>query len=63
MPKKRRQDYPLWMTPSEVAEMMRISRSTIYEELRQNKLPYQKIGNQYRIDRDALFFGARRGAE
>ncbi len=44
-----------WLTPEELADLMRVHRQTIYRELRAGRLPGAiKIGRQWRISREAM---------
>lgn len=45
---------PEVMTPDEVATLLRLDRETVYRNLRRGRLPGYKVGNQWRISRDAL---------
>jgi excisionase family DNA binding protein len=48
------QDNDIWLTPEELADLLRVHRQTIYRELRADRLPgVIKIGNQWRIPRNA----------
>jgi excisionase family DNA binding protein len=43
-----------WLTPEELADLLRVHRQTIYRELRAGNLPgVIKIGNQWRIPKNA----------
>lgn len=55
----RRLNYPLFLTPEQTSEVLNIPVRTIYEKIRQGKLPISPHGKPYRIDRDALFRMAR----
>lgn len=46
---------PLFLTPEQTAEVLNIPVRTVYEKIRQGKLPISPHGKPYRIDRDALF--------
>ena len=39
------------MTAREVWQMLRIGKNTLYELVRQNKIPYKHIGHQLRFSR------------
>lgn len=52
---KRRLALPLFLTPEQTAEVLNIPVRTVYEKIRQGKLPISPHGKPYRIDRDALF--------
>lgn len=56
---KRRLSLPLFLTPEQTSEVLNIPVRTIYEKIRQGKLPISPHGKPYRIDRDALFRMAR----
>ncbi len=53
--KTRRLDLPLFLTPEEASELRGIPVRTVYEKIRQGKLPISPHGKPYRIDRDMLF--------
>ena len=57
---KRRLSLPLFLTAEQAAEVLNIPVRTIYEKIRQGKLPISPHGKPYRIDRDALFRLARK---
>jgi len=57
---KRRLSLPLFLTPEQASEVLNIPVRTVYEKIRQGKLPISPHGKPYRIDRDALFREARR---
>jgi len=42
------------MTLSEVAEYFQIHRSTLYRLVRKGKIPYFKMGSDYRFDKYAI---------
>src|SRR5271156_375518 len=42
------------MTLSEVAEYFQIHRGTLYRLVRKGKIPYFKMGSDYRFDKDAI---------
>jgi|GEM_PF-3243526 len=52
---KRRLSLPLFLTPEQTSEVLNIPVRTIYEKIRQGKLPISPHGKPYRIDRDELF--------
>ncbi len=58
---KNRRKWPVWLTVEETANLLRVSRSSVYEWCRQGKLPHKNLGNTIRIDRDGMFFQARKG--
>ena len=39
-----------WLTMKEVAEYLRMGRSTIYKLLREGNLPAHKVGREWRFD-------------
>lgn len=45
---------PRILTPMEAANIMGVGRNKIYELLRQKRLPYTKIGTEYKIPEDLL---------
>lgn len=47
-------DLPLVMTVEEVAELLRLSKETIYAEAQQGRLPARKIGRTWRFFRPAV---------
>ena len=55
----RRANLPLFLTAEQVAELLDLPLRTIYEKIRQGKLPISPHGKPYRVDRDALFRMAR----
>ena len=42
------------MTMDELAEYLKISKSTLYKLAQENKLPGQKIGKRWRFHRDSV---------
>lgn len=56
----RRKALPLFLTPEQASEVLNIPVRTVYEKIRQGKLPISPHGKPYRIDRDGLFLIARR---
>ncbi len=44
----------MWLTLSEVAEYLRVSRETIYKLAQQSKIPASKLGNQWRFKQDLV---------
>ena len=42
------------MTMDELAEYLKISKSTLYKLAQNNKLPGQKIGKRWRFHKDAV---------
>ena len=53
---------PLYYTPIQVADLLLLTRRTIYGFVRTKKLVAVKVGNRVRIHRDALeeFLGANK---
>lgn len=45
---------PEILTPSEVCEMLRIHRGTLYKLVRAGKIPTFRIGSEWRFRRDLL---------
>jgi excisionase family DNA binding protein len=43
-----------YLTTVEVAEFLRVHRSTIYRLLRQRQIPFLKIGSDYRFHRSSI---------
>ncbi len=56
---KHRLKLPLFLTAEEAAEVLNIPVRTVYEKIRQGKLPISPHGKPYRVDRDGLFRMAR----
>jgi len=56
---KHRLKLPLFLTPEQAGGVLNIPVRTIYEKIRQGKLPISPHGKPYRIDRDGLFRLAR----
>ena len=46
--------YPRVMTVAEVAEFLRIGKTTAYELIKEGDIPSMKVGRQVRIFRDDL---------
>lgn len=42
------------LTIEELAEYLRISKSTLYKLVRENRLPCQKIGKHWRFRKEAI---------
>lgn len=61
-PAKRRLSLPLFLTAEETSAVLGIPISTVYEKIRQGKLPISPHGKPYRVDRDGLFRMARKEA-
>jgi excisionase family DNA binding protein len=51
------------LTPREAAELMAVSRKTIYREIDRGELPALKVGHQLRIDPDELRAYLRSGTD
>ena len=56
---RRRLSLPLFLTAEQAGEVLNIPVRTVYEKIRQGKLPISPHGKPYRIDRDGLFRMAR----
>jgi len=53
---------PTYYTPSEVAGLLRVTRTTVYKMLRGGEIPSVRVGGQYRVSRrelDAYLKGRR----
>lgn len=44
----------MWLTISELADYLRVSKETIYKLAQQAQIPASKIGNQWRFRRDLV---------
>ncbi len=42
------------MTMDELAEYLKISKSTLYKQLQNGKLPGQKVGKRWRFHKEAI---------
>ena len=51
---KGKQPLPQFLTPEEVADLLRVSRRTVYNWLRAGQLPAIRIGKVWRIRREDL---------
>ncbi len=51
------------MTMDELAEYLKISKSTLYKLATEDKLPGQKIGKRWRFHKDAVDEWVKRGLE
>lgn len=51
------------MTMDELAEYLKISKSTLYKLAVENKLPGQKIGKRWRFHKDAVDAWVKHGLE
>ena len=47
-------ELPEWLTPEEVQVHLNLSRSAVYELIRESKLPSKKFGRLIRVPRTAL---------
>ncbi|GIV82738.1 MAG: hypothetical protein KatS3mg051_2092 [Anaerolineae bacterium] len=45
---------PLFYTPEEVSEILRVAVKTVYRRLQAGELPAVRLGRQYRIPAEAL---------
>lgn len=43
-----------FLTVAETAELLRVEPHSVYRYLKQNGLPYSRVGRRYLIDREAL---------
>lgn len=57
---RRRLSLPLFLTAEETSAILNIPIRTVYEKIRQGKLPISPHGKPYRVDRDGLFRMARK---
>jgi len=48
------EDLPEWLTPDETRTYLGLGRSTMYDLIRRNEVPYKKFGRIIRIPRTAL---------
>jgi excisionase family DNA binding protein len=44
----------MWLTLSEVARYLRVSKETIYKLAQASKIPASKLGNQWRFKQDLV---------
>jgi excisionase family DNA binding protein len=51
------------MTMDELAEYLKISKSTLYKLATEDKLPGEKIGKRWRFHKDAVDEWVKRGLE
>ena len=51
------------MTMDELAEYLKISKSTLYKLAQDNKLPGQKIGKRWRFHKDAVDAWVKHGLD
>ncbi len=55
LPTDERESYEPILKPAELATLLRIDRRVVYRLLRERKIPgAQKLGRQFRIDRDVV---------
>ena len=47
-------EHQQFLTPEEVAEVLRISLSTVYRQLKSGAIPAKRFGHAYRIRREWL---------
>jgi excisionase family DNA binding protein len=52
--KIRSSDNPRVMTLAEVADYIRVHRSTVYRLAKDDRMPATKVGNQWRFRRDLI---------
>lgn len=52
-----------YLTIPESAALLRVAERTLYTLCRQGKFPAMKVGNQWRVDREALKEWGRTGGE
>jgi excisionase family DNA binding protein len=45
---------PVWFTATEVAQTLRVGRTTIHRAITRGELRASKVGTVYRIHRDAI---------
>lgn len=45
---------PQFMTVAEVADMVRVSRMTVYRMVHSGELPAVRVGNSYRVPKTAV---------
>ena len=51
------------MTIPEAAAMLRVAERTLYSLAREGRFPAMKVGNQWRVDREALKEWGRTGGD
>lgn len=44
----------MWLTISETADYLKVSKETIYKLAQQNEIPSSKVGSQWRFNRKML---------
>ena len=44
----------MWLRPIEVAEYLKVSRSSVYQWIRRGDIPSKRIGSQIRVNRSVL---------
>lgn len=52
-----------YLTIPEAAALLRVAERTLYTLARQGKFPAMKVGNQWRVDREALKEWGRTGGD
>lgn len=43
-----------WVTPTEIAQILRVDRTTVYALIKKHEIPHVRVGRTIRIRRDAL---------
>lgn len=51
----KKEDYPLFLTPDQAADILQMSKQGVYRKIRSGKLPISPHGKPYRINRDKLW--------
>jgi len=51
---KKLEDYPTILTPSNVCDILQISKSSFYKRVWQGTIPITKIGGSVRVDKRKL---------
>jgi excisionase family DNA binding protein len=44
----------MWLTLSEVAKYLRVSKETVYKLAQQSRIPASKLGNQWRFKQELV---------
>lgn len=52
--RRRVKDYPDILDAIQMADLLQISKKTAYRILQENKLPFLRIGKQYRIPKSSV---------
>lgn len=60
---KCKEGLPLFLTAEQAARLLGIPVRTVYEKIRQKKMPISPHGRPYRVDRDALFQMTKGGCD